>query len=257
MSGRALGKAVPSGPGDPTSISPVRSVVMMRSRAIAGLLFGFLGAAAAATPYYVGFEGDRMPEEVPGYVRHFGGGGATRSIETDPNGTSYFVSDSRASGWIWDTGYCARQINCAPGELFLAEWRLAVVDNLDYYNTGLIFARDGRGTLFFSYSIDHIISQRENYWSYPITPHVFHTYRIESWDMVNYRLWIDGDVVRDGWWDLDSINESFVSFGDEAYGNVHSGALAKWDYFRFAVVPEPASLCSLLLVCVCAAAHRR
>jgi hypothetical protein len=228
-------------------------------RHLSFVILGLLAAVASATPYYVGFEGDRMPEEVPGYVRHFGGGGATRSIETDPNGNSSYVCDSRSSGWIWDTGYYAGQINpTQPGEVFWAEWRMDVLDDLGYRDTGVIFARDNYGTLFFEYSNDHIVSVREGFWSYPIAPGVSHTYRIESSDMIEYRLWIDGNVVRNGSWDLNSLNHSFVTFGDQASGNVPSGALASWDYFRFGVsVPEPESLSLLLLMCVCVATLRR
>jgi hypothetical protein len=216
---------------------------------------------AYATPYSVLFEGDRMPEEVPGYVRHFGGGGATRSIETDPNGNSSYVCDSRASGWIWDTAYYAGQINpTEPGERFWAEWRLNVVADLGYPDTGVILAADNYYELFFNYAYDHVVSYYEyeggQYWSYPIAPGVFHAYRLESSDMVNYRLWIDGEVVRDGRWNT-SLNHSFVSFGDEWCGNVPGGALVSWDYFRFGVVPEPKSMSLFVLVCVCVATLRR
>jgi hypothetical protein len=226
------------------------------------VILALLTAVATANQYYVGFEGNNMPESEPGWVRHFGGGGAARSVETDPNGNDYLAVDSRSNSYIWDTGHYARQMNPdQPGERFVAQWRLAVLANHLYYDTGVLFARDGGGKIDFLYTMDHIISIREGGgstdWTYPIAPGVFHTYRMESSDMATYRLWIDDQVVHDGHWNLDSSLSSFVSFGDQVYSNVDVGSLAKWDYFRFGVIPEPTSISLLLMACVCVATHRR
>jgi hypothetical protein len=220
------------------------------------LLLGFLTAAASATPYYVGFEGDRMPEEVPGYVRHFGGGGATRSIETDPNGNNYLVIDSLASQMIYDYAVCPRQMDpYGPEEVFGAEWRLAVVEQYGYYNDVAGFVSDGGNWVAFEYALDHVTSLGDGSWSYPISVGDFHTYRIESPDMETYRLWVDAYLVHAGAWEP-GVTYAAGLFGDPSQG-AGARSLAKWDYFRFGVVPEPDSVIQILLVCVCAAAHRR
>jgi hypothetical protein len=235
-------------------------------RHLSFVILALITAVSSANQYYVGFEGSNLPENEPGWVRHFGdqygeghGSGDARWIETDPNGNNSLVIDGLASHWTYDYAEYQRQINPDPGEMFFAEWRLNVVEQYGYSDTGALFARDGGGTLDFMYYLDRIVSMREGYpyWTYPIAPGVFHTYRIESWDMVNCRLWIDDEVVRDGWWDLNSINQSYVAFGDGAYGNVEIRSLSEWDYFRFGVVPEPASMSLFVLMCVCVATLRR
>jgi hypothetical protein len=56
--------------------------------------------------------------------------------------------------------------------------------------------------------------------------------------MVSYRFFLDGHYVRDGAWDIPSLNESYVAFGDAiSGGGVRS--FAEWDYIRFGVIPEP------------------
>jgi hypothetical protein len=226
------------------------------------VVFMFEAPLAWATPYSVLFEGDRMPEEVPGYVRGFGGGGATRWIETDTEGNSYFLADSRASGWIWDAAYYSGQINpTEPGEVFWVTWRLNILDDVGFRDTGVGIAADNYYELLFDHAYDRVVSEWEyegnQPWSYAIAPGVFHTYRLESSDMTHYHLWVDGELAHSGVWSS-SLNHSFVTFGDEWYGTLPDGALASWDYFRFGVsVPEPCSIHLLLLACVCVATLRR
>lgn len=54
--------------------------------------------------------------------------------------------------------------------------------------------------------------------------------------MIHYRLWIDGQFARAGTWDLNSLNRSFVVWGD---GGQFGGALsmAHWSYVRFGTLP--------------------
>lgn len=204
---------------------------------------------AAAEQYWVAYEGNDFPENV-GWIRTYGNeqgprqGGAMRSIA---NGA--LVLDSRESTQIYDFYKIERQLNPESGELFVAEWRLRVLDNLGNPGTAdSVFgiARDGGGTLSFGYFVDRVTSTREG-WELPVTPLDFHQYRVESTDMINYSLWIDGDFAISGMWDLNSLNESFVGFGDAVQG---AASLADWDYMRFGVVPEGSA--SVLLVLMAA-----
>ena len=71
---------------------------------------------------------------------------------------------------------------------------------------------------------------------------VFHTYRLDSVDMVDYTMIIDDAVAWEGFFVPGTVNSSIVVFGDRLVG---SASGSQWDYFRFGVVPEPG--CALLL----------
>ena len=149
------------------------------------------------------------------------------------------ILDSLRHSLIWDSYRIDRPIDPDPGDLFVAEWRVKITESLNGEDAGLVFARDDFGTLMFLYTADEIGSFHED-WHYPITPHVFHTYRIESSDMIHYSLWIDGEYARDGEWNLLPINQSFAIFGDIHRGGVAT-SYSEWDYFRFGTIPEPTS----------------
>ena len=199
-----------------------------------------LPAQATATPYWIAYEANDFPEN-EGWTRiradenGYGQGGADRRIE---NGV--LILDSLRDPLIWDYYRIDRQIDPEPGEVFIAEWRLRISAGINQEDAGLDFARDALGILELMYTVDEMTSRREN-WRHAITPNVFHTYRIESSDMVHYSLWIDGQYARDGEWDLISWNQSFALFGDIHRGGV-STSRSEWDYFRFGTVPEPSSM---------------
>jgi hypothetical protein len=197
-----------------------------------------LAAPAGADRYWVAYEGNDFPEN-EGWERVFGDengpqqGGSNRSLED-----GLLTLDSTRHHLIYDTYFWRQRVNPDPGEWFFAEWRLRVLEHVGPLGeSGFAVARDGGGSLGFLVTLDSIRSEREG-WEEPIAPLVFHTYRIESDDMVSYRFFLDGHHVRDGVWDIPSLNESYVAFGDTLTG---SGvrALAHWDYVRFGVIPEP------------------
>jgi hypothetical protein len=201
---------------------------------------------AAANLYWIAYEGNDFPEN-EGWIRRIRGGGAERTLD---NGV--FRLNSLADTEIKDSYTIERQINPDLGEVFIAEWRLRIVENLNFYEAGIGIAPDFPGTLSFQYTLDHVISTRED-WSQAITPLDFHSYRVESTDMVNYRLWIDGQFARTGQWDLISFNQSFFVFGDMGqFGG--TGSVTEWDYVRFGVVPEPGTGSILLSVLAALAA---
>jgi hypothetical protein len=207
------------------------------------LLAGALPGLARADPYWVAYEGDDYPEN-DGWIRRVLGGGADRSLED-----GVFTINSLGSPEIVDSYRIERKIDPDPGELFVAEWRLRIAQNLNHYEAGFGIAPDNPATLTFRYELDRMWSTRED-WSIEIAPLVFHTYRVESSDMLTYRLWMDGVMVHDGEFDTVSFNQSFVAFGDSGqFGG--TGSLTEWDYVRFGVVPEPSAGCLCFATVAC------
>ena len=208
----------------------------------AGLSCALTGVAHAA-PYWVAYEGDDFPEDA-GWHRTAFGGGAERTLEA-----GVLRLDSLGSTEIVDAYQIDREIDPESGELFVAEWSVRIAANLNHRDSGVVIAPDGGGTLSLEYTFDQLVSQREG-WSIPIVPLEFHTYRIESLDMENYSLWIDGAFARNGEWDLFSLNRSFFAFGDTTqFGG--TGSVTEWDYVRFGVIPEPPSYLCLTLLLAC------
>jgi hypothetical protein len=209
-----------------------------------------LSCVIAATPqapanlYWIAYEGNDFPEN-EGWMRiGFGSGTAQRSIED-----GVFILDTRSTNDLSDFYRISRQMNPDAGELFVAQWRLRVVENAGNVNTadaGISIAPDFPGSLGLRYFVDRVTSLLED-WSYPIDPLEFHSYRLESTDMIDYRLSIDAEFVLTGQWDLISTNQGFLSFGDAVRG---ARSLTEWEYVRFGVVPEPStlSLLSFLLL---------
>src|SRR5262249_52398188 len=158
--------------------------------------------------------------------RHTSGGGAVRSLLD-----GVLTLDSLQSPLIFDDYFWRRQLNPGPQELFVCEWRVRVTEAygpLD--DAALGIARDRRGILAFGIGVDHISGLTEDF-SIPVSPMAFHTYRVESADMLAYSLFIDGGFARSGQWG-DSLNESYVAWGDGTLGG-GIRSLSQWDYVRF------------------------
>ena len=69
---------------------------------------------------------------------------------------------------------------------------------------------------------------------------------MRSTDMRTYELYIDGTLEVEGEY-FEGLFSPCFGFGD----NASSASLAAWDYFRFGVVPEPATcltVTTLLLI---------
>jgi hypothetical protein len=207
------------------------------------LLLGAGVSTAMAEPYWVTYEANDLPEN-EGWERLYGNwegpgqGGGYRTIQDGILTIDTMHDDGAVEGAMM-----VRPGNMNPdvGELFIATWRLRIVETRNnWYEPSVAIARDAKGTLAFRYSMDSILSSREG-WSMDIAPGAYHTYHLESTDMINYHLWIDDVHVRDGVWDLDSLNESYLFFWDGTQGP-DSGSVAQWDYVRFGVIPEPSCL---------------
>ncbi|MBK8914837.1 MAG: hypothetical protein IPM64_09615 [Phycisphaerales bacterium] len=224
---------------------------MMLRACLAVLVVGSVVAASTAAPYSIFYSGDDFPEN-EGWSRAVfdepGGPGAVRSLN---DGT--FTIDSTRSDQIADIYRVSRSINPAPGEVFIAEWRMRVVQQSGFRNGVLAIARDNIGTLSFSVESGVLYNNNEN-WSVSLTPGEFHIFRIVSADMSIYTLSIDGMLVRTGLWDSRGLNRSFIGWGDNSTG-ANSLVVLDWDYLSFSVVPEP-RMGFLLLVPFVAATRR-
>jgi len=205
---------------------------------LGALLTLVLAASTRADQYSVAYEGNDFPEN-EGWERVFGDengpqqGGSNRSLED-----GWLVLDSTRHHLIYDTYFWRQQLNPDPGELFICEWRINVIQNIGVLpDEGLAIARDGRGSLGFQIGYDYLRISTEDF-IIPIAAGAPHTFRVESSDMLNYVLLIDNTLVHTGAWDLNSLNESYVAFGDGRMGGGVT-SLAEWDYVRFGVVPEP------------------
>ncbi len=212
---------------------------------------GTLAAPAGADEYCITYEGNDLPEN-EGWERHWGnddgsheGDGAIRTLAD-----GILTMDSLYDLRVYDYAchYLYGELDPDPGELFVAEWRGLVDEVLgDHYDAAIGMCSDEAWQLSFGLFSDHIESIWEEEVYIPITPGVFHEYRVLSWDMQTYELYIDGDLAREGtFWQ--GYLESKFGWGDFVSGAANRSG---WDYVRFGVVPEPCSLLMVTGLCAC------
>ncbi len=199
------------------------------------------GAVAGAAPYSVSYEGNVLPED-DGWERFHGydDNEADRYID---NGV--LVIDSMHDGQVYDyvTHDASPATAMEPGELLVVEWRtyLAATEGRD-----AIFALIlGDWTEDFTLGYDHVHLG----WlriNVPVTPEVWHTYRIEMTPSYSYIFFIDAEPrVQASLFEVPDDRE-IIAFGDGAIG---ARSISHWDYVHCDVVPEPGTTV-LLLVCV-------
>jgi len=206
---------------------------------------GLLGSAASrAEQFWIAYEGDDYPEN-QGWKRVYGNengpyaGGANRSLAD-----GILTIDSLSNIYVCDFYEIHRHINPGPGEVFMAEWRVLVDPRSDASDVGVVIARDEpAGDVFLELGPAGVIVE-PGHVSISLPPDVFHSFFFRSDDMETYDLFIDGVSRHSGRFDPVTNLESFVNFGDGVQGQ---RSLSQWDYFRFGVVPEPASAAALLL----------
>lgn len=227
----------------------------MRMLMLVVAALGVLVSTAGADEYWITYEGNDLPEN-EGWDRRWGnyngsfqGEGAFRTVED-----SVLTMDSLYDLGVYDFAYreLPGQLDPDPGELFVAEWRLLVDETVgDGYDAKVGIKSDDARQLGIGCFPDHVRSVWEDDVHIPITAGVFHEYRVLSWDMLTYDLYIDGDLVHQGtFWQ--GIMTSQFGWGDVVSG---AASLSHWDYARFGVVPEPSSC--LMLISLCACVRRR
>jgi hypothetical protein len=161
-----------------------------------------------------------------------------RSIED-----GVFVLDTTCDIWLYDYYQIERSIDPAPGELFVAEWRVAVDELSGYYDAGIVMARDNPpGHVSFYFRPDSVVVRTEDL-EFDIGEG-FHSFRFESQDMEEFDLYVDGGLLHHGFFESESLLQSYVAFGN---GTAGASSLSQWDYVRFGVVPEPHTALLLLV----------
>ena len=211
---------------------------------------------SVAAPFWYKWDGSRYPEEDPGWFRLWGnhqGPQQGQSNRTLINGTLEFnnVHDVGLYDGVHQNFYGT--LNPAPGEVFIAKWRLRVdqvVGNPIYpYDPSLgLFGDDGWGTGF-SHGVDRV--KVGIFYStsviVPFAPYVFHAYEMRTWDMRTFEFYLDGNLAHVG--PLDHpVTSGYVAWGDSVVG---SGSKAAWDYFEMGVrteVPEPSGLMMAIML---------
>lgn len=217
------------------------------------LLAAALAAPAAATPYWVAWEGNDYPENEGWERYHYGNDGppASRSLAD-----GIMTMDGLASIEIVDAYRMERVLDPELGEEFVVQWGLRVneVGNPNYpYDPGLLIYSDDGWQIILVIGVDEVHSILEHE-DVAFLPGVFHAWELRSPDMRSYTLLVDGSVIHTGTFISSGATKSRVDWGDVVAGaNSHSD----WDYFRFGVVPEPGSCLSLLaLACIARVPNR-
>ncbi len=197
-----------------------------------------------AEPWWVNYEANDFPEQEPGWERVHGSLPAERWID---NGVLFLDKWNTPNTYEYYQMTFDHPIDPQPQELFLLSWRLKVDSVSGYYDPGVGVTSDPVGSDWyraaFGFRVDRVLSVFEHGVSAPIAPGVFHDYELRSADMRSYQLYIDGSLAIQGVF-AEVFGPPRVGFGQAMDG---ASSLAEWDWVRFGVVPEPASLAIGLL----------
>lgn len=209
-------------------------------RNLAAVWLYVLAAAspAMALPFWIAWEGDDWPEN-QGWTRDHGPG-STGDVRTLQNGVLTLDGLANA-GPEYDYVYMepSNGIHLAPGETFVAEWRVRVVGVEGYpWDAGVVFISDDGWGAAFDFSTAGVAGGYEHNWYVPFVPGVWHSFRLLSGDFETYTLMMDGGVVREGVWNY-VLPGPWASWGD---GAIPPSSTSDWDYLRFGVTPEVGSL---------------
>jgi hypothetical protein len=216
----------------------------------AGIL---LASPVQAIPYWFAWEGNDFPENQ----------GWTRTVYNNPDmrtlADGMMTLDGLNTGGGWDAyeRHLGGALDPDPGEVFIMRWRMRVeaIQGGSYDPVVGVFSDDA-WNVEFHYAMNRIHSPGEGPGGVviPFEPGVFHTYQFTSLDMRTYELRIDGQVVRNGFFQR-LIATSWIVWGD---GGGLERSRSSWDYFRIGVaVPETGSFGVMALLGVAATGVRR
>jgi len=200
------------------------------------LLAGALPGIAA--PFWVAYEGDDFPEN-QGWDRGYGDevgwehGGAVRTLNNGILGLDGLRNIEIEDFYLRDA-----PADPEPGEAFVAEWRVRIDPQSDTGDAGITIARSAvPGHVSFRYGPDRL-SISPGDLTVPLTPGVFHQFRLVSRDMLTYTLQVDEVLTIESAFEDFTLLQAYVAFGDGAWG---LKSASQWDYVRFGIVPEPTS----------------
>ena len=203
---------------------------MRCGRWASALLMGLaaFACAARAEPWEVVYDGTVFPEEA-GWQRITYGGGAQRWIED-----GCLVLDGRAGS---SADFYRKAIPSGPGleETYFTTWRLRVDDVVGFADPG-VAVTFASGAVVLVYQENRAYSLLEGAWI-PFSPGEFHAYLLTTTDLVNYSLYLDGDLVHAGHF-AGSGYEPRVEWGDYGQG---ARSISSWDHVRMGVIPEPST----------------
>jgi hypothetical protein len=221
---------------------------------LAGLTLWAGVSVVRGEPWWVSYEADLFPEELPGWTRMHASTPAQRWIEE-----GVLSIDSRASPLIYD--YYEMVFDHpvdphGPNELFVLFWRLKIDDDINH-DAGIAFTSDAVGPyefyrVAFNFTEDTIISEDGQHASFEAG--VFHEFEVRSSDMRAYVLYIDGAPAVQGLF-TEVFGPARLTWGDGGYA---SSSLTEWDYVRLGVVvPEPSGRIAVLLLLAMLRRRRR
>jgi hypothetical protein len=184
---------------------------------------------AAAEQFWFTYEANDFPEVEGPWIRYTRAGGAERSVQD-----GVLVLNSLADWHIVDEYYITTPLVLDPGESLEVDWRLRIDQSPDNPDAWVVVRAGTDGAVVLSYLDDGIWSEFEAVWI-DFAPGVFHDYSLISYDLATYALYVDGHLVRNGYF------EGFWSSSGLTWGDGTEGAtsMTSWDCVRFGVVPEP------------------
>ena len=192
---------------------------------------GMLVSTAGADPYWYAYEGNDFPEN-EGWERYSSDPPAERWLE---DGALFIDSRGIVGSTENYTVYFDSGVDPGPDETFVMSWGLTV-EETTHSDPGVYVQSDDLWTVMFLFDEEYLMSFYEPSVYVEIEPAVYHEYEMRSSDMRTYELYIDGDLAVEGVF-FEGLFPPCVGFGD----TTSSTSLAAWDYFRFGVVPEPAT----------------
>jgi hypothetical protein len=202
---------------------------------VMSIVGGATAAPARAAPYWVAWEGNDFPEN-EGWLRE---GDEADPVRTLNNGVMNL--NSLASERSEDFYRIYGASDPEPGEEFVVQWRLRV-NQVDWdsplfqYDPGWgINSADGWRAVFVI-GEDELHNQLEQV-DVLFQAGAFHHWEFRSPDMRTFTLSLDGVAVSSGAFVFTGL-EPRMHWGDFVRGPTSN---VDWDYFRFGVVPEPAT----------------
>jgi hypothetical protein len=204
----------------------------MRRIQVVLMILAVPGMPALADMWWHTYEANGTYPEDDGWSRIVMGGGAERWFQ---DGT--LVLDSRASNEIVDAYYQYMPSLPDPGqEIFLAQWRLRVVEDSGG-DPGIGISFGPPGDVLLEYELNRIYSTNEFEYVADFQAGVFHEYALTTSDLASYALYVDGALVHVGQLNAPGFG-AWLEWGDPTSGRT---SLTEWDWVRFGVVPEPSA----------------